>query len=86
MTADRRSAPQPATKSRSVGGALIAEFVEVETGKRQDRPKRAKALAVCRLHNATLIIARLDRLARNTRFLLSIVPIAHHAPMTWHSN
>src|SRR3712207_4593849 len=55
------------------GGTLVAEFVEVETGKRQDRPKLAEALALCRLHNAALIIAKLDRLARNTRFLLSIV-------------
>src|SRR5829696_7498186 len=52
---------------------LVAEVVEVETGKRDDRPKLAEALALCRLHNATLIIGKLDRLARNTRFLLSIV-------------
>ena len=52
---------------------LVAEVVEVETGKRADRPKLAQALALCRLHTATLIIGKLDRLARNTRFLLSIV-------------
>jgi DNA invertase Pin-like site-specific DNA recombinase len=55
------------------GGTLVPEFLEIETGKRQDRPKLAEALALCRLHDATLIIAKLDRLARNTRFLLSIV-------------
>jgi len=52
---------------------LVAEVVEVETGKREDWPKLAEALALCRLHNAALIIGKLDRLARNTRFLLSIV-------------
>ena len=42
------------------GGAwkLIAEFTEVESGKRADRPKLAQALAACRLHRAKLIIAK----------------------------
>ena len=44
---------------------LVAELTEVESGKKNGRPQLAKALALCRLHNATLIIAKLDRLARN---------------------
>jgi DNA invertase Pin-like site-specific DNA recombinase len=44
---------------------LVAEVTEVESGKRSDRPKLAEALTLCRLHGATLIIAKLDRLARN---------------------
>ena len=45
---------------------LIGEFVEVESGKRKDRPELAKALVACRKHKAKLVIAKLDRLARNS--------------------
>ena len=55
------------------GGRLAAEFQEVESGKRADRPQLAAALASCRTRRAVLVIAKLDRLARNARFLLSVV-------------
>ncbi len=55
------------------GGTLLAEFQEVESGKRVDRPQLAAALAACRTRRCVLLIAKLDRLARNARFLLSVV-------------
>jgi DNA invertase Pin-like site-specific DNA recombinase len=45
----------------------------VETGKRNDRPQLTRALALCRIHRATLIIAKLDRLARNVAFISNLM-------------
>ena len=62
--------------SRHIAGAqgvIVAEFQEVESGKKNDRPQIAAALAACRLRRAKLIIAKLDRLARNVFFISSLM-------------
>jgi len=45
------------------------EFIEVESGKRKDRPELLKALDYCKKNKATLVVAKLDRLARNVSFV-----------------
>jgi Resolvase, N terminal domain len=53
---------------------LVAEFTEVESGKRNDRPELEKALNACRKHKAKLVIAKLDRLSRNVHFISGLIP------------
>ena len=52
---------------------LAAEFTEIESGKKGNRPELVKALAACKRHKATLVIARLDRLARNVHFISGLM-------------
>ena len=52
---------------------LVAEFTEVESGKRSDRPELEKALAACKKHKAKLVIAKLDRLSRNLAFIATLM-------------
>jgi DNA invertase Pin-like site-specific DNA recombinase len=52
---------------------LAREFVEIESGKRNDRPKLAEALALCKKLKAKLIVAKLDRLGRNVHFLSGLM-------------
>jgi DNA invertase Pin-like site-specific DNA recombinase len=54
------------------GRSLVKEFVEVESGKRADRPQLEASLKACRAYGAKLVIAKLDRLSRDAHFLLGI--------------
>jgi len=53
-------------------GEVVGEFVEVESGKVNDRPQLALALSECRRLKAILVVAKLDRLSRNAEFLLRL--------------
>src|SRR5450830_1351822 len=68
-------AQKAAVQQRLDGGSwkLVGAFKEIESGKRVRRPQLEAALAACKKHRAKLIVAKLDRLARNTRFLLALI-------------
>src|SRR5262252_8843049 len=55
------------------GAELLGEFVEVESGKRKDRAKLAEAIAACKKYKARLVIAKLDRLARNVHLISGLM-------------
>ena len=54
-------------------GDILDSFTEIESGKRHDRPEIAAALDACRKYKAVLIIAKLDRLARNVHFISGLM-------------
>jgi DNA invertase Pin-like site-specific DNA recombinase len=68
-------AQQKAVRDYLNNGAweLVAEFIEVESGKHSDRPELEKALDACRRHKAKLVIAKLDRLSRNLAFIAALM-------------
>jgi DNA invertase Pin-like site-specific DNA recombinase len=55
------------------GRKPIAEFLEIESGTKSDRPQLTQALAACRVHRSVLVIAKLDRLARNVAFVSALM-------------
>lgn len=57
----------------SIGGILIAEMVEAESGAKDDRLKLAAALKTCREQKAKLLVAKLDRLARSVSFVSAVM-------------
>lgn len=56
----------------SRGADVLAEFTEVESGKRADRPQLLRALHHATVTGATLVVAKLDRLSRDAAFLLTL--------------
>lgn len=52
--------------------SLVAEYTETESGGKSDRQQLQAALRACRVHGATLVIAKLDRLSRDAHFLLGL--------------
>lgn len=55
------------------GGELLEEYVEVESGKKNDRPALRQAISRCNMSRAVLIIAKLDRLSRNLAFIANLM-------------
>ncbi len=55
------------------GRPVLDEFVEIESGRKDDQPQLAAALALCRQRRAVLVIAKLDRLARSVAFISNLM-------------
>ena len=66
-------AQRSAVQNFLAGKEIIAEFTEVESGRKNDRPQLAQALALAKKNKATLVIAKLDRLARNVHFISGLL-------------
>lgn len=64
---------QRAAVKAFANGNVIAEFTEVESGGKNNRPQIAMALEYARQHKATLLIAKMDRLSRNSAFINNLL-------------
>lgn len=63
-------AQQAAVKAYADG--ILHSFTEIESGKHDDRPQLAAAIAMCKARGAALLIAKIDRLSRQAAFLLTL--------------
>jgi DNA invertase Pin-like site-specific DNA recombinase len=70
IEAQRAAVEQYVAQSR---GTLLREYVEIETGSGKARPILVQSISLCRRTKATLLIAKLDRLARNVAFVSSLM-------------
>lgn len=68
----QRSAVVNFVKSQTNGAQIIKEFVEVESGKRSDRPVLTEAIRFCKDNCAILAVAKLCRLSRNLHFITTL--------------
>jgi DNA invertase Pin-like site-specific DNA recombinase len=57
----------------NLSAELVGEYTETESGKKNDRPKLGEAIKLCKRQKATLVIAKLDRLARNVHFVSGLM-------------
>jgi DNA invertase Pin-like site-specific DNA recombinase len=66
-------AQRHAVETFARGDAILAEYTEVESGKRNDRPELERALEFAAQHKAVLVIAKLDRLSRDVHFISGLL-------------
>jgi len=69
----QRTAVVNYVKSLSGGAEIVREFLEIETGKRADRPVLAEAIRECKVNGFCLCVAKLDRLSRNLHFVTALM-------------
>lgn len=53
-------------------GVIVAEFTDIESGKKNNRPELLKAITYCKEKGGILLIAKLDRLTRNVAFIFTL--------------
>lgn len=58
---------------KTMNGKVVAAYVEVESGKNNERPQLSAAIRHCKAAHCVLLIAKLDRLARNVAFISSLM-------------
>src|SRR5262245_66487906 len=68
----QRSAVNAFVASMGAEAGIVKEFVEVESGKRTDRPVLAEAIRECKANGHVLLVAKLDRLSRNLHFVTAL--------------
>lgn len=69
LDAQRSSVENFISKS---GGEVLSEYTDIESGANDNRPQLAKAIADCKKYDATLVIAKLDRLSRSAAFIFTL--------------